>query len=104
MFFSYFSDKIRLGISCELTAYQMIHMKCQALFSLKTKKKNKKKIEVSYAAVVISTVRIDVCLIAELLYMYCMTSIDCLVESQTAVSVMSTELLSVSADCKNLSQ
>ena len=33
-----------------------------------------------------------------------MTSIDCLVQSQTAISVMSTELLSVSADYKNLSQ
>ena len=30
-----FSEKIRFDISCESSARQMIHMKCQALFSLK---------------------------------------------------------------------
>ena len=35
-----FSEKISFGISCESSALQMIHMKYQALFSLK-KKKNK---------------------------------------------------------------
>ena len=36
-----FQRKIRFDISCELSAWQMIHMKCQNLFSLKTiKKKN----------------------------------------------------------------
>ena len=33
--FSLFSEKIRLDISCESSARQMIHMKHQALFSLK---------------------------------------------------------------------
>ena len=32
---NYFSDKIKLGISCESSALQMIHMLCQVLFSLK---------------------------------------------------------------------
>ena len=41
----YFSEKTSLDISCELSAKQMIHMKCQDLFSLKNnKKKNKKKL------------------------------------------------------------
>ena len=38
----YFSEKTSLDISCGLSAKQMIHMKCQDLFSLKNKKKNKK--------------------------------------------------------------
>ena len=33
-FFLYFSEKIRLGISCDLSVRQMTHMKCQVLFSL----------------------------------------------------------------------
>ena len=32
------SEKISLDISCEASARQMIHMKCQASFSLKKKK------------------------------------------------------------------
>ena len=55
VFFYYFSEKIKLGISCESSARQMIHMKCQALFSLK--KKIKIKTEMLSAAVVISTFR-----------------------------------------------
>ena len=35
-----FSEKIKLGIWCELSAVQTIHNKCQALFSLKNKSKN----------------------------------------------------------------
>ena len=35
----YFSEEIRLDISCEVSAKQSIYMKCQALFSLKNKKK-----------------------------------------------------------------
>ena len=40
----YFSEEIWLGISCELSDGQTIHMKCQALlfFFLKKKKKKKK--------------------------------------------------------------
>ena len=37
-FFYYFLEKTSLDISCELSAWQMIHMKCQDLFSLKNKK------------------------------------------------------------------
>ena len=33
-FYLFFSKKIRLNISFELSAEQTIHMKCQALFSL----------------------------------------------------------------------
>ena len=32
------SLKIRLDISCEMSAWQMIHMKCEVLFSLNNKK------------------------------------------------------------------
>ena len=40
----YFSEKIRLDISCESSARQTIYMNCQALLSLKKKKqKNKTK-------------------------------------------------------------
>ena len=41
-FFFYFSAKTSLGISRDLSAWHMIHMKCQDLFSLNN---NKKKIE-----------------------------------------------------------
>ena len=37
--FYYFSEKISLNISCELSAKQTIHMKYQYWFSLKRKKK-----------------------------------------------------------------
>ena len=37
-FFIIFFEKIRIGISCELSAWQTIHMKYQALFSMKNKK------------------------------------------------------------------
>ena len=39
--FFYFTEKTSLVISCESSAWQMIHMKCQDLFSLKKKKKKK---------------------------------------------------------------
>ena len=39
IYFFYFSEKTSLDISCESSAWQMIHMKCQDLFSLKNKKK-----------------------------------------------------------------
>ena len=42
LFFFYFSEKTSLDISCELSAWQMIHMKCQDLFSLKNNNKKKK--------------------------------------------------------------
>ena len=41
LFLDYFSEKNGIDISCELSAWQMIHMKCQDLFSLKKKKKIK---------------------------------------------------------------
>ena len=40
--FSCFSEKIRLDVSCESSARQRIHMKHQALFSLKDKSKKLK--------------------------------------------------------------
>ena len=40
LFFFYFSEKTSLDISCKSSAaWQMIHMKCQDLFSLKNNKK-----------------------------------------------------------------
>ena len=39
LIFFYFSEKISIDISCELSAKQMIHMKCHNLFSLKTTRK-----------------------------------------------------------------
>ena len=38
-FFFFFSEKTNFEISCESSAWQTIHMKCQDLFSLKNKKK-----------------------------------------------------------------
>ena len=38
-FFFFFSEKTGLDISCESSAKQKIHMKCQDLFSLKNNKK-----------------------------------------------------------------
>ena len=43
MFVLYFSEEIRFDISYKLFARQMIHMKCQAIFSLEKKKKNTQK-------------------------------------------------------------
>ena len=42
IFFFFFSEKIRLGISCELSARKMLHLKCQAYYCLKN---NLQKIE-----------------------------------------------------------
>ena len=50
IFFHCFSKKIRLDISCQSSARQRIHMKHQALFSLKDKSK---KIKVWCAAVLV---------------------------------------------------
>ena len=41
IFIFYFSEKTSLDISCELSAWQTIHMKCQNLFSSENKKKIK---------------------------------------------------------------
>ena len=56
-YFIYFSEKTSLDISCESSAWQMIHMKCQDLFSLKNKKKKNKKKLLS-AAVAIGALRV----------------------------------------------
>ena len=56
--YNYFSEEIRLGISCDSSPSQLIHMKCQALFSLKNTKKKKKKKKMT-AVVVISTLRVN---------------------------------------------
>ena len=39
LYIFYFSEKTSHDISCELPAWQMIHMKYQDLFSLKNKKR-----------------------------------------------------------------
>ena len=63
LFFFYFPEKTSLDISCELSAKQTIHMKCQDLFSLKNKinKSNKSinKKKLSSAAVVIGALRVN---------------------------------------------
>ena len=53
-FFFYFSEKTSLDISCELSAWQTIHMKYQDLFSLK----NKKKIECPLLQILLGALRI----------------------------------------------
>ena len=50
----YFSEKTSLNVSFESSAKQMIHTKCQDLFSLNNKRKKK----LSSAAVVIGTLRV----------------------------------------------
>ena len=57
LFFFYFSEKTSLDISCESSAWQMIHMKCQDLFSLK--KKKKKKIECRLLQILHGTLRFN---------------------------------------------
>ena len=39
VFYFYLSKEIRLDVSCEASAQQRIHMKCQVLFSLKNNEK-----------------------------------------------------------------
>ena len=54
-FFFYFSEKTSLDISCESSAWQMIHMKCQDLFSLK----NKKKFECCLLQILLGALRVN---------------------------------------------
>ena len=44
VFWGVFSEKFRPDILCELSAWQAIHLKCQVLFSLKSKKKEIKNV------------------------------------------------------------
>ena len=60
-YFFYFSEKTSLDISCELSAWQMIHMKCQDLFSLK--KKIKKKIECHLLQILLGALRVKLHLV-----------------------------------------
>ena len=53
-----FPEKIRLDISCESSAMQRIHMKCEALFSLKDKI-DKKIIKLSSAAILLGSLRVN---------------------------------------------
>ena len=55
-FFFYFSEKLRLNISCESSARQMIHMKYQILFSLKNNNIN---FRMSSAAILLSALWIN---------------------------------------------
>ena len=59
MFFFYFSEKTSLDISCELSAWQTIHMKFQDLFSLKNKKSKK----MLSATVMTGTLRVNLWLL-----------------------------------------
>ena len=54
-FFHRFSERIRLDISFESSARQKIHIKHQALFSSKDKRK---KIKVSSAAILLGSLRV----------------------------------------------
>ena len=53
--FFLFSEKPSLDISCELSAWQTIHIKCQDLFSLAKKKKSK----LLSTAIVIGSLRVN---------------------------------------------
>ena len=53
-YFYYILERIKLDISCELSAKQMIHINCQVLFLLKKKLENR----MSSAALVISISRV----------------------------------------------
>ena len=61
IFIFYFSEKTSLDISCESSAWQMIHMKCQDLFSSENKKKKSK---LSSALVVIGALSVKFCKIS----------------------------------------
>ena len=56
-FFHCFSDKIRLDILCESSAWQRIHMKHQALVS--SNDKSIKNIKVSSAAILLGALRVN---------------------------------------------
>ena len=49
--FHHFSEKLKLGISCESSARQTIDMKSQALFSLKTYKKKYRRLQLRFALI-----------------------------------------------------
>ena len=53
----YLSEKIKLKITCEFSARQMIDMKCKALFFLNKCKKNKKG-SMSFATSLLHTLRV----------------------------------------------
>ena len=55
IFIFYFSEKTSLDISCESSAWQTIHMKCQDLFSFENKKRSK----LSSAIVVIGALKVN---------------------------------------------
>ena len=57
IFIFYFSEKTSLDISCESSAWQTIHMKCQDLFSSQNKMMIKKS-KLSSALVVIGALRV----------------------------------------------
>ena len=61
IFFIIFPMKLSLDISCELSAWQTIHMKCQDLFFVlkKKKKKKKKRFKMLSAANVIGPLKVN---------------------------------------------
>ena len=54
-FLIFFSEKTSLDISCESSAWLMIHMKCQDFFFLK----NKKKIECRLLQILLGALRVN---------------------------------------------
>ena len=62
--FFFFSEKTSLDISCESSAWQMIHMKCLDLFSLKNNKK--KKFECRLLQILLGAFRVKTCEICRL--------------------------------------
>ena len=58
IYFFLFSEKTSLDVSCESSAWQTIHMKCQDLFSLKKKKKKKNIFECDLLQILLGTLRV----------------------------------------------
>ena len=54
-FLVFFSEKTSLDISCESSAWQTIHMKCQDLFSLN----NKKNLECRLLQILLGALRVN---------------------------------------------
>ena len=59
IFFIIFPMKLSLDISCELSAWQTIHMKCQDLFFCFEKKTKKKRFKMLSAAIVIGPLKVN---------------------------------------------
>ena len=68
IFFLFFRENVfRLGSSCESSARQTIYKKCNSLISLKNTKKQKQEKKMSSAAVLITTLKVNISLISWLI-------------------------------------